>query len=50
MYMYIPDEYSYNTWNITRNIMILYHEVLMYFILGLGGGGSEIRGGEGAPK
>ena len=55
--IYIP----HNTWNITRNIMILCHEVFMYFLLGGVGvewGGVkrgegvvwEVRGVEGAPK
>ena len=37
----------HNTWNITRNIMILYHEVSMYFPEGRGweGKGGEGRGG-----
>ena len=25
---------QHNTWNITRNVMMLYHEAFMYFILG----------------
>ena len=32
----------HNTWN----IMILYHEVFMYFLLGKGRGGRQGRGGE----
>ena len=43
-----------NTWNITRNIMILYHEVFMYFLLrlgkGRGEGGGEGSGGEGGTQ
>ena len=43
---------QHNTWNITRNIMMLYHEAFMYFLLGEGGGGrgvprwGEVRWGE----
>ena len=25
---------QHNTWNITRNIMMLYHEAFMYFLFG----------------
>ena len=36
-----------NTWNTTRNIMMFYHEVCVYFLLVLGrGGGGEVRRGE----
>ena len=25
---------QHNTWNVTRNVMMLYHEAFMYFLLG----------------
>ena len=45
IYIYI---YTYYAWNITRSIMMLYHEAFMYFLLGEAGWG-EVRWVRGGP-